>query len=197
MSDTRQSTSSSKDMALMVSQSQALVPTSAGEAKQIGWHSCCSRHGIAIAKCCASQNRNESFVVSGKWMQTVLRWYASNYVKLTDPPLKWFWCFLNQHAVSGATTDLTDISCMAALPKLWKGLLAAAAASILSSYVDGDHREQDNDWKGLGPEPCTSSPYSMALWQHFWDEDRELLRASAFAAVRSNIWGWVKTNTIP
>ncbi|CAL1136658.1 unnamed protein product [Cladocopium goreaui] len=59
-----------------------------GEAKQIGWHSCCSRHGIAIAKCCASQNRNESFVVSGKWMQTVLRWYASNYVKLTDPPLK-------------------------------------------------------------------------------------------------------------
>jgi hypothetical protein len=37
----------------------------------------------------------------------------------------------------------------------------------------------------------------MALWQHFWDEDRELLRASAFAAVRSNIWGWVKTNTIP
>eukprot|EP00435_Cladocopium_sp_Y103_P025386 s1680_g6.t1 len=41
-----------------------------GEAKQIGWHSCCSRHGIAIAKRCAGQR----VIRHIQWMQqTVLK----------------------------------------------------------------------------------------------------------------------------
>jgi hypothetical protein len=75
-------------MALMVSQSQALVPTSAGEAKQIGWHSCCSRHGIAIAKCCASQNRIESQRVIRSIQKVDADSSEVVCVKLTDPPLK-------------------------------------------------------------------------------------------------------------